>query len=80
MALQLLDSDFHDENIRAFAVEVLEKKLLDENLEDYVLQLTQVGNDETGANKLVLLLVHAVPPASPPSPTTTTKTHYLYNT
>ena len=42
MALQLLDSDFHDENIRAFAVKVLEEKLLDEDLEDYVLQLTQV--------------------------------------
>ena len=42
MALNLLDSDFHDENIRAFAVEVLEVKLLDEDLEDYILQLIQV--------------------------------------
>ena len=42
VALQLLDSDFHDENIREFAVEVLEKKLLDEDIEDYLLQLTQV--------------------------------------
>lgn len=42
VALNLLDSDFHDENIRAFAVEVLEVKLLDEDLEDYILQLTQV--------------------------------------
>ena len=42
VALQLLDSDFHDENIREFAVEVLERKLLDEDIEDYLLQLTQV--------------------------------------
>ena len=42
MALQLLDADFPDENIRDFAVEVLENQMLDEDLEDYVLQLTQV--------------------------------------
>ena len=45
VALNLLDSDFHDENIRAFAVEVLEMKLLDEDLEDYILQLTQVRDN-----------------------------------
>lgn len=46
VALNLLDSDFPDENIRAFAVEVLEMKLLDEDLEDYILQLTQVHNND----------------------------------
>ena len=45
VALNLLDSDFHDENIRAFAVEILEMKLLDEDLEDYILQLTQVRDN-----------------------------------
>ena len=41
IALKLLDCDFPDENVRAFATRVLEK-LSDERLEDFLLQLTQV--------------------------------------
>jgi len=38
----LLDCDFPDENIRNYATKVL-RKLPDERLEDFLLQLTQVG-------------------------------------
>lgn len=40
-ALKLLDSDFADENVRAFAVRVLET-LPNQQLENFLLQLTQV--------------------------------------
>jgi len=36
-----LDADFPDERVRAFATSILEK-LSDEDLEDFLLQLTQV--------------------------------------
>ena len=42
VALRLLDSDFPDEHVRRFAVRALET-LSDEQLEDYLLQLVQVG-------------------------------------
>lgn len=41
VALRLLDSDFPDEHVRAFAVRALED-LPDEHLEDFLLQLVQV--------------------------------------
>ena len=44
VALRLLDSDFPDEHVRAFAVRALET-LSDEQLEDYLLQLVQVNLD-----------------------------------
>ena len=40
-ALKLLDCNFPDENVREFATRVLEE-LPDEQLEDFLLQLTQV--------------------------------------
>ena len=40
-ALKLLDCEFADENVRAFAVRMLET-LPDEQLEDFLIQLTQV--------------------------------------
>lgn len=41
VSLRLLDSDFPDESVRAFAVKILEG-LPDEQLEDFLLQLVQV--------------------------------------
>ena len=49
VGLQLLDSNFPDETVRAFAVYVLESKLSDESLEAYLLQLTQVSNTSRAA-------------------------------
>ena len=42
VSLRLLDSDFPDEHVRAFAVRTLED-LPDEQLEDFLLQLVQVA-------------------------------------
>ena len=39
--MKLLDGEFADEKVRSFAVKVLEN-LHDEELEDFLLQLTQV--------------------------------------
>ncbi len=41
-AMKLLDCKFADEKVRRFAVQVLET-LPDEELEDFLLQLTQVN-------------------------------------
>lgn len=41
VALRLLDSDYPDEVVRSFATAMLES-LTDEDLQDYLLQLTQV--------------------------------------
>jgi len=41
-ALRLLDCDFPDKEVRAFATRVL-KRVPDEQLEDFLLQLTQVN-------------------------------------
>lgn len=42
VALKLLDSGFPDINVRRFATKILEAQLSDEELEHYLLQLTQV--------------------------------------
>ena len=42
MALRLLDAEFPDENVRTFAVKILEN-LPDDQLEGFLLQLTQVS-------------------------------------
>ena len=41
-ALKMLDSNFPDEHVRKFAVNALDE-LADDELEDILLQLTQVG-------------------------------------
>ena len=41
VALRLLDAEFPDENVRAFALRILDK-LPDDQLEGFLLQLTQV--------------------------------------
>ena len=41
VALKLLDSEFPDEKVRAFATSILEE-MYDEELEDFLIQLTQV--------------------------------------
>lgn len=53
MALRLLDCEFADETVRAFGVKVLET-LPDAQLEDYLIQLTQVHRElQTKQLKLV---------------------------
>ncbi len=42
VAFRLLDKDFPDERVRAFATKIVESKVTGDTLEDYLLQLTQV--------------------------------------
>ena len=46
----LLDSDYPDENVRAFATRMLEK-VPDGELEDFLLQLTQVSRGRGGGGR-----------------------------
>jgi len=56
-ALRLLDCDFPDGQVRAFAIRVL-RRVPDEQLEDFLLQLTQVNivSLHTQAGKHISLL------------------------
>ena len=49
-ALRLLDCDFPDENVRAYATKVLER-VPDEQLEDFMVQLTQVCDLAMGGGR-----------------------------
>ena len=51
VALKLLDCDFPDEKVREFATRVLEE-LPDERLDDFLLQLTQVGRESGARSQL----------------------------
>ena len=51
-ALRLLDCDFPDGTVRAFATRVL-SRVPDEQLEDFLLQLTQVSIISSTDNKAV---------------------------
>ena len=42
VAFRLLDKDFPDEEVRAFAVKIIESQVRSDTLEDYLLQLIQV--------------------------------------